>query len=103
VTLGADPGRGEVGDAQVGDVVVQRGAVGVEELAELRPGGQVAALGQGGDARGVPGSGGEPRYSAASTLTRALARSGRTWSWSPRMASTVAVARSAEAATVSIL
>ena len=40
--------------------MVQRRAVGGEELAELRVGGHVVALGQRGEARGVPGPGGEP-------------------------------------------
>ena len=60
VPLRAGRGGGKVGDGQVGDVVVQRRAVGVEELAELGVGGHVVALGQRGDACGVPGPGGEP-------------------------------------------
>jgi len=44
-----------------------------------------------------------PRYSAASIVARTLVTSGRTWSWTPRIASTVAVAKLAEAATASIL
>ena len=44
----------QVSDAQVGDVVVQRRAIGTEEAAELAVGAQVAALGQRREARGVP-------------------------------------------------
>ena len=44
-----------------------------------------------------------PRYSAASIVARTLVTSGRTWSWTPRIASTVAVAKLAEAATASLL
>ena len=51
----AHRGGGEVGDPEVGGVVVQRPAVGVEELAELRVGGQVAAFGQRREAGGVQG------------------------------------------------
>ncbi len=39
VALGAHRCGGKVGDREVGDVVVQRCAVGVEELAELGVGG----------------------------------------------------------------
>jgi hypothetical protein len=60
VTLRADRGGGKVGDAEVGDVMVQRGAVGAKELAQLRVGGQVAALGQGRDPPGMLGPAGEP-------------------------------------------
>jgi hypothetical protein len=45
VTLCAHRGGGKVGDPELGDVVVQRHAVGVEELAELGITGQMAALG----------------------------------------------------------
>ena len=40
--------------------MVQRRAVGGEELAELRVGGHMVALGQRREARGVPDPGGEP-------------------------------------------
>ena len=60
VPFGARRGGGEVGDGEVGERVVQRRAVGGEELAELRVGGHVVALGDRGEARGVPGPGGEP-------------------------------------------
>ena len=58
--LGARRGGGEVGDGEVGEVVVQGRAVGGEELAELRVGGHVVALGQRVEACGVAGPGGEP-------------------------------------------
>jgi hypothetical protein len=51
-------GGGEVGDAEVGDVVVQRFAVGAEELAELLVGGEVAAVASAAMPRSVPGPGG---------------------------------------------
>jgi hypothetical protein len=45
VALRAYRRGGKVGDAEVGHVVVQRRAVGVEELAELGVDGEVAAVG----------------------------------------------------------
>lgn len=57
MTIRTDRGGGEIGDAEVGDLVVHRGAVVVEELAELYIGGQVATFGQRRDARRVPGPG----------------------------------------------
>jgi hypothetical protein len=56
VAFGAHRRGGKVGDGQVGDVIVERRAVGVEELAQLGVGGRVAAFCQRGDACGVPGS-----------------------------------------------
>src|SRR5256886_907260 len=53
-------GRGEVGDAQVGHVVVQWRAVGVEEVAKLGVGRQVTALGERRHSCGVAGAGGGP-------------------------------------------
>ena len=54
----ADRGGGEVGDAEVGDVVVQRAAVRIEQLAELSVGHEVIAVSEGGETERVPGPGG---------------------------------------------
>jgi len=45
MALGADRGGGEVGDGEVRDVLVQRHAVGAEELAELGVGGEIVSFG----------------------------------------------------------
>jgi hypothetical protein len=50
----ADRAGGEVGDAEVGDMVMQRAAVPVEQLAELTVGHQVIAVSQSGDTERVP-------------------------------------------------
>jgi hypothetical protein len=57
--IGTDRGRGDIGHAQVGEDVVDRRAVIAEQLAELGEGQQVAAVGEGGDSAGTPGSGGQ--------------------------------------------
>jgi hypothetical protein len=55
----ADRGGGEVGGGEVGDVVMQRASVRVEQLAELTVSHQVIAVGEGGDTERVPGPGGD--------------------------------------------
>ena len=57
--VGADGGSGEVGYAQVGEDVVDGRAFVAEQLAQLGEGLKMAAVGQGGDAEGPPGPGGQ--------------------------------------------
>lgn len=58
VTLRAHGGGGEVGDPEVGDVIMQWRAVGVQMLAELGVAGQETAVGQRREADRVAG----PRF-----------------------------------------
>src|ERR1700685_4208570 len=56
--VGADRGRRDIGHAEVGKDVVDGRAFLAEQLAELREGKEVAAIGEGGDPEGPPGPGG---------------------------------------------
>jgi hypothetical protein len=57
--VGADRGGGDIGHPEVGEDVVDGHAFLAEQLAQLREGQEVAALGEGADAEGPPGPGGD--------------------------------------------
>src|ERR1700722_5421498 len=56
--LSVDRGGGDIGQAEVGEDVVDGRAVLAEQLAQLREGKEVAAVGEGGDSEGPSGPGG---------------------------------------------
>ena len=56
--VGADRGRRDIGDAQIGEDVVDGRAFLAEQLAQLGESQEVAAVGQGSDSEGPPGPGG---------------------------------------------
>ena len=56
--VGADRGRRDIGHAEVGKDVVDGRAFLAKQLAELREGKEMAAIGEGGDPEGPPGPGG---------------------------------------------
>ena len=99
---GAVRGGGEIRHAQVGGVVVQRRAILGEQPAELGERGEVAAVGESRDAAGTPGPGGnQPAFRRVDGGERP----GRMPAAAPesaRMARTVAVITSADAATMSM-
>ena len=55
--VSADRGSGDIGHAQVGEDVVDRRAFLAEQLAELREGQEIPAVGEGCDSEGPPGPG----------------------------------------------
>src|SRR5208282_12107 len=99
--VSAGRGGGEICHAEVGGVDVDRLSFLAEELAKLREGREVAALGESGEAEGTPGPGDDQ---PASGGIGAGERSGRMLAVqeSARMARTVAVITSADAATMVI-